>query len=462
MNELDFTEITRLNEKYSKEPKSRIFVQLADLYRKNNMIDEALDVLNKGFEFHPQYPVAYLILGKCYYDKRSHTQARDAFEKTIALDPQNIVALRMLAKTCEILKDERGQINTYKSIIAIDPLDTNAKEKLSMLEALQRKEPMYTVAMAEEYEKQGNHEEALKIYEHLLYTDPSDLILNQKVTELKKILNEEKRKLEEEKIEDMQVEPVFKTDELVQKEKPEKLQIESFDRGREPVQTASGDNEIQSLEDFLVEELEQAAEKKAGQNHEEESAPLIEDDRNEEIIPKTQPIEEATMPGPSPEVAEPPLDLTQETPPETAETVLPEEEKEPPVPFEEPTQPEPMPIPAEEPVPSIEATTPSPAIDTNTQAEEPIPHLETTTPEEQIPPVEPIAHPEEHVEPVETVTRTEETTALEPTPPVRETTGPEEVAATGKADDAEKKEEPRKPKEEDFKSFQDWLSGLLK
>ncbi|MGB7055397.1 MAG: tetratricopeptide repeat protein, partial [bacterium] len=366
MNELDFSEITRLNEKYSKEPKSRIFVQLADLYRKNNMIDEALDVLNKGFEFHPQYPVAYLILGKCYYDKRSYAQSRDAFEKTIALDPQNIVALRMLAKTCEILKDERGQINTYKSIIAIDPLDTNAKEKLSMLEALQRKEPMYTVAMAEEYEKQGNHEEALKIYEHLLYTDPSDLILNQKVAELKKILKEEKRKLEEEKIEDMQVEPVFKTNELAQKEEPEKLQIESFDQERKPAQTATGDNEIQSLEDFLVEELEQAAENKATQNHGEESVPLIEDDRDEEIISKTQPTEETTMPGPSPEVAEPPLDLTHETPPETAATVLPEEEKEPPVPFEEPAQPDPMPIPPDEPVPSIEATAPSPAIDTST------------------------------------------------------------------------------------------------
>lgn len=465
MNELDFSEITRLNEKYSKEPKSRIFVQLADLYRKNNMIDEALDVLNKGFEFHPQYPVAYLILGKCYYDKRSHAQARDAFEKTIALDPQNIVALRMLAKTCEILKDERGQINTYKSIIAIDPLDTNAKEKLSMLEALQRKEPMYTVAMAEEYEKQGNREEALKIYEHLLYTDPSDLILNQKVTELKKILNEEKRKLEEEKIEDMQVEPVFKTDELAQKGEPEKLQIESFNREREPVQTATSDNEIQSLEDFLVEELEQAAEKKATQNHGEESVPLIEDDRDEEIISKIQPIEEATMPGPSPEVAEPPLDLTQETPPETVETVLPEEEKEPPVPFEEPVQPDPMPIPAEEPVPSIEATTPSeepaPAIDTSTQAGEPVPPLETSISEEQTPPPEPVVRPEEHVEPVEKVTPTEETAAPGPAPPVRETTEPEKIAATGRADDAEKKEEPRKPKEEDFKSFQDWLSGLL-
>ena len=194
MNELDFSEISKLSEKYSKDPQSRIFVQLADGYRKNNMVDEALDVLNKGIEYHPQYALAYLVLGKCYFEKRAHIQARDAFERTIALDPQNVVALRMLARTYEMLKDEKGQINAYKNIITIDPLDTNAKEKLSMLEALQRKEPLYTVAMAEEYEKQGNIEESLKIYENLLVTDSGDLILKEKVTELRKTIEETRGK----------------------------------------------------------------------------------------------------------------------------------------------------------------------------------------------------------------------------------------------------------------------------
>ncbi|MBE0432149.1 tetratricopeptide repeat protein, partial [candidate division WOR-3 bacterium] len=217
MNGLDFSDISKLNEKYAREPKSRIFVQLADAYRKNKMIDEALDVLNKGIEYHPQYALAYLVIGKCYYDTRAHVQAKDAFEKTIALDPQNVVALRMLAKTYEMLKDDKGQINAYKSIIAIDPLDTQAKEKLSMLEALQRKEPLYTVAMAEEYEKQGNIEESLKIYENLLYTDPSDLILRQKTVELKKAVEDKRKKTDEEKILDLQLQRMFQPEELKDK-----------------------------------------------------------------------------------------------------------------------------------------------------------------------------------------------------------------------------------------------------
>ena len=477
MNELDFSEITKLNERYSKDPKSRIFVQLADLYRKNNMIDEALDVLNKGFEYHPEYPVAYLILGKCYYDKRSYTQARDAFEKTILFDPQNIVALRMLAKTCEVLKDERGQINAYKSIIAIDPMDTNAKEKLSMLEALQRKEPMYTVAMAEEYEKQGNHEEALQIYEHLLYTDPSDLILNQKVTEIKKILSDKNRKLEEEKIENMNVEPVFKSDELPKG--TEESQVQSLDQKTAPTDIKTADNEIQSLEDFLVEELEQAAEKKAAQDTTEETASPITDEHKKERIPETPPTEKIVTSEPPPEPVEKPddvvepspidagpsMDMERETPPEVTTPPIFEEEKAQYL-AEEQMQPSPAQTPAEEPGPPPvdEPILPEeqPAADATTPTFEPVPPMEKSEPAEQFPETEAPTPPEPKAEPIEKPVTEEQITAPEPAPAAPESTEPEKQTTIEKPDTADKKEEPKKPKEEDFKSFQDWLSGLLK
>lgn len=416
MNELDFSEIAKLSEKYNKDPRSRIFVQLADCYRKNNMVDEALDVLNKGLEHHPQYPLAYLVLGKCYFDKRAYIQARDAFEKTIALDPNNIVALRMLAKTCEILKDEKGQINAYKNIVGIDPLDTNAKDKLTTLEALQRKEPLYTVAMAEEYEKQGNLEESLKIYENLLYTDPSDLMLKQKVAELKKTISEKKIQIEGEKIEELQVEPVFKATELPEggTAEPEKTVA-----SEEPKQQEEG---IQSLEDFLVEELEQAAEKVAAQDTAEPPAadevkppvqeviapePAI---SNEDLPKAAEPVEEETVP--------PPIDEKQDDTDRAVETsfgdIMLEKDtaEKGPVIFEEETEP---------PLPEVEDTKPQETVESQAVA-----------------PAEPVV--EEKIE-----------------IPAQET-APPEISEEPK----EKVEEPKKPKEEDYKSFQEWLSGLLK
>jgi tetratricopeptide (TPR) repeat protein len=463
MNELDFSEIQRLSEKYGKDPKSRIFVQLADLYRKNNMLDEALDVINKGLEFHPEYPVAYLILGKCYYDKRSHIQARDAFEKTIALDPQNIVALQMLAKTCEILKDEKGQINAYKSIIAIDPLDNNAKEKLTMLEALQRKEPLYTVAMAEEYEKQGSLEEALKIYENLLFTDPSDLLLNQKVAELKKIISEQKIKLEAEKIKDMQVEPVFRSDDLAP-EGPEKIEIERFGIDVPAAHDTTTESEIQSLEDFLVEELEQAADKKASEPQPDTTIPL-ETPGHEEIPPQSEdstelfpetdqklPSEDMLAEPTESEAASTPeptsfADFLKGEPPRTKEAVQPEIGTERQAPEEGIFPQEETPVEVKEPTEAMEQPS---------AAEEPAVSLETTT-------TEGYRRPTDTSLPAEEKASSETSTPGAPeVPSGAQVTEPEKPKATETEADGEKKEEAKRPKEEDFKSFQDWLSGLLK
>ncbi|KPK64265.1 hypothetical protein AMJ83_03300 [candidate division WOR_3 bacterium SM23_42] len=473
MNEADFSDIARLSDKLNKDPKSRIFVQLADVYRKNNMIEEALDVLNKGLQHHSQYPVAYLILGKCYYDKRSYIQARDAFEKTIDLDPQNIVALRMLAKTSEILKDEKGQIHAYKSIVSIDPMDTTAQEKLSMLEALQRKEPLYTVAMAEEYEKQGNLKEALKIYENLLFTDPSDLVLNQRVAALKKTINEKKRRIEEEKIESLQIERVFKTEELPAEEPAEKAETPSAsDTGTEE-KPPTVQNDIQSLEDFLVEELEQAAEKVAAQPSEEESKPSGEEPAHEvaptplldvqpepgapvadvtEELPEPEPPKPETMP-PEIELAtfEPKLEPTPAEPisaePEP-ETTLPADEIREPI-LPETASPE---REAEKPLPIGEAVEPRPTVTTSPEIEE-----EPVAPVEETPP--PII---ETTEPAEEIVPATSQEPVETTTPGVEVEPPDKAQQPEPERELEKKEEPTKSKEEDFKSFQEWLSGLLK
>jgi len=420
MNELNFSEIARLNEKYNKDPRSRIFVQLADCYRKNSMIDEALDVLNKGLQYHPQYPLAYLVLGKCHFDKRSYIQARDAFEKTLALDPQNIVALRILAKTCEILKDEKGQINAYRSIINIDPLDMNAKEKLSMLEALQRKEPLYTVAMAEEYEKQGNLEESLKIYENLLYTDPSDLILKQKVAELKKTITEKKVRIEGAKIDEMQVEPVFKPEDLPDEPGVEKRDVPET-QASEQTAAPTTDEGIQSLEDFLVEELEQAAEKAA--KPADEAKPVEQPPAPEEKATEAEPVlftddenqvGPAVQEEPKPTISDEKMDDTDRAVELSFGDIMLEKEK--------PSAKGPEMI-EEKPAPST----------TNEQPAEPEKEIVLETEIEQ-----PAAEPKEQ----------------QPLPDTQPPTEEEKAE--------EKKEEPKKPKEEDFKSFQEWLSGLLK
>src|SRR5512135_3267323 len=95
-------EIERLKEKLAKDPDSKLFVPLAEEYKKAGMLDEAVDVLTKGLETQPSYLSARVSLGKIYIDRGMLDEARAEFEKVITVIPDNLYAHKKLA---EISKD---------------------------------------------------------------------------------------------------------------------------------------------------------------------------------------------------------------------------------------------------------------------------------------------------------------------------------------------------------------------
>jgi len=459
MAERDFSEIAKLSERYNKEPKSRIFVQLADAYRKNNMIDEALDVLHKGLEYHPHYALAHLILGKCYFDKRMYVQAEEWFKKTLSIDSQNLVAYRMLAQTCELTKNEEGQIAAYKGILAIDPLDTVTKEKLDHIASQQKREPLYTVTMAQEYENQGDIVKALSIYEQLLFTDPSDLLLQQKV----KVLRERLAKEQEPEPTPPATPEVFPEQEP-QPPRPDESEslretrlVSSFEK-EEPEQK---EDQVLPLEEFLIETDERSEQEEPAVIQELETTPEESIATPEEATVEPQPFE---TPGqPLPEVRE---------------------EKEEPRHEEEEKEPAPLPLEIEtaafhEPPEQAEERVTEEPIESGTELEQEIPTLpeaekaeespeygEKSVPPEAEKAEESPAYEEKPVPPE--AEKAEESPEYEekPVPPeaekAEESPEYEEKPASPEAEKAEEKDETTKPKEEDFQSFKDWLSGLLK
>uniref|UniRef100_A0A7V3RGC7 Tetratricopeptide repeat protein n=1 Tax=candidate division WOR-3 bacterium TaxID=2052148 RepID=A0A7V3RGC7_UNCW3 len=405
MAEQDFTEIARLAEKFNKDPKSRIFVQLADAYRKNNMVDEALEILNQGLQYHPNYPLAYLILGKCYVDKRMYAQAKDAFEKTIEFDPVNIVALRLLAQVCETLKDEACQIKAYKGIIAIDPTDEMAQNKLNQLEARQRKGEIYTLTLAQEYEKQGNLEKALEVYEHLSFMDPTDLTIKHKINELRSRISG-----------------------VVQEIKKEVAP--------EPIEVKTEETKVHPL----IEEPH-----------------IPEPQLGEHVIDLDVKVQEPVLEEIQPKIGEEKLESTTESPP--VQEVTPEEEihslEEFLVKTEEITEEKPS-EPAGEP---SESAVISGEVELEKPIEEPV--AEGKLEMEEIKPAEQIKETFEQAPEIK-----EGEPASEDKIGITHVSKEESLKQGEKKEEAskpeEKKEEAQKPREEDFKSFQDWLSSLLK
>lgn len=475
MPEHDFSEIAKLSERFSKDPKSRIFVQLADAYRKNGMIDEALEVLKQGLKFHPQYPLAHLIMGRCYFDKRQYTQAKESFETVIKFDPQNIVALRTLVQVTENLRDDAGQIAAYKGLLAVDQTDAGAREKLNALEAMQKKQSFYTITMAEEYERQGNLTEALKIYQQLSFTDPTDLVLQEKVADLKRKLTgtaaaeEPVKSKTETKVEGLeQFESYIKPHEINLNGQPSPPAEKQAVIGEvaigapppapppeQPAPPAAVVPElVSSVTDFILDQAppakDQAVISEVAIDEVKPAEPPPEKPASPPEPPaEPVPVSEILAAEPAPEVVpatpEPAgevmslTDLLSEAPPKEESTPAVDEPaaEAPPTPVEpvsEPVASEPAPAATEEVLSLSDVLASPPATESEPvapSASEPEP-VTTPAAETPTPPAEPAAAME-----------------AAPLPPV-------EIAKPAEEESAQK------PKEEDFKSFQDWLSGLLK
>lgn len=129
-------EIDQLTQKLVADPKSRVFAQLADAYRKSGMLDEAIETAKRGLEVHPTYAIAHNILGRCYLEKNMLALAVEEFQLTLRSDPQNIVGYKMLATAYERQGAVDEALKYYRMVLDLEPGEI---EVAGMIEALQAK-----------------------------------------------------------------------------------------------------------------------------------------------------------------------------------------------------------------------------------------------------------------------------------------------------------------------------------
>lgn len=242
-----FPEILKLTDKLTKDPKSKLFVPLAEEYMKSKMLDEAVMVLMDGLKIHPQFLTARVTLGKVYLEKGQIQEAKAQFEQVMEASPDNLFVHRRLAR---IYKDE-GQVEragkSCQAVLSQNPKDAEMKNLMEELNRLSEKpvvrqvfdgelrrtahyaeqsrsaeaqvvvpmeetapklpvveearpaapvekaEEMATEALADLYIKQGYYEKGIEVYQRLIAADPSNTALQRKLEEtevLVKLLTE--------------------------------------------------------------------------------------------------------------------------------------------------------------------------------------------------------------------------------------------------------------------------------
>ncbi len=92
----DTSEIVKLTERISKDPKSKLFVPLAEEYKKIGDIEMAIHVLSEGLKNNPAYVTARSLLGRLLYENGDLVAAQREFEEVVKAIPDNLLAQRKL------------------------------------------------------------------------------------------------------------------------------------------------------------------------------------------------------------------------------------------------------------------------------------------------------------------------------------------------------------------------------
>lgn len=158
---MESDEIEKLKAKVEKDHNSRLFLPLAEEYRKAGMLDEAISAILSGLEYQPGYTSARVALGRIYLEKGMLNEARAELERVIPIIPDNLFAHKKLAEIYKESGELEKALVEYRLVISLSPNDEEARASLEKLGGGVVKEPEYAPAAPEPAQQRETPEEEL-------------------------------------------------------------------------------------------------------------------------------------------------------------------------------------------------------------------------------------------------------------------------------------------------------------
>ena len=121
---------------YKKNPQSKVFVLLSEIYRNKGDKEEALRLCQKGVEFHPKLSAGHIAKALVLLDMGKWERASNALEKAIKFSPENILAYKLLGQCYLKLKQPLKTLSTYKMLLFLDPKNKKAQNVVKKLEPI--------------------------------------------------------------------------------------------------------------------------------------------------------------------------------------------------------------------------------------------------------------------------------------------------------------------------------------
>lgn len=222
-------QVARYTETLARDPKSTVFVALAETFRRCGLLQEACAVAEKGIQTLPDHAPGYVVLARIQAQQGHIPAAMASFEAGLALDSSNADALKGLARLCHLQGNSSRSRTLLEKLLALTPDDQVASKMLAALptdpvpppvvpsssvsvaqaaesapvesrplrsarSATNPNAPISTATIAEIYVRQGFTLRALKVYRDLLQADPHNEEIRRKLVELKTRIEAEEGK----------------------------------------------------------------------------------------------------------------------------------------------------------------------------------------------------------------------------------------------------------------------------
>jgi tetratricopeptide (TPR) repeat protein len=129
------SEIAKLTGRISQDPKSKLFVPLAEEYKKAGDLEMAIHVLLEGLNNNPDYVTARSSLGKILLVKGDFTGAQKEFEEVVKRIPDNLMARKKLGDIFIVQNRPQDALPHYKIAFSYNPNDGELASLISDLEA---------------------------------------------------------------------------------------------------------------------------------------------------------------------------------------------------------------------------------------------------------------------------------------------------------------------------------------
>jgi tetratricopeptide (TPR) repeat protein len=127
-------EIAKLEALYAGNPGGRVFVHLAEAYRKAGEHERARRILDEGLSRHPDSASGYVVLGRVLADMQVGEEAEVAFRRVLELDSGNLVALRWLGDLARQGGRLDEAVTHYRDLLSRNPSNEEVRDLVEIVE----------------------------------------------------------------------------------------------------------------------------------------------------------------------------------------------------------------------------------------------------------------------------------------------------------------------------------------